>query len=114
MARSALRRGSSSTAGMSMADGLKVNSAAIRHLLKSPEVDRQVLALATKACDRANAWADQQPRSGRHADVPGPHFEVVSEPSKNRVRYTVRPRTGFGTWLVMDRPAEFMACVGRG
>ena len=94
-----------------MADGLKLNRSALRQILTSPQAHNAVLKQATQACARANAWADSKPRSGKHGNDPGPHFEVVAEESKNRARYTVRPCTGFGTWLAMTEPAGLMACL---
>lgn len=90
---------------------LKINSAALRSILKSQEADAAVLRMASEACRQANDWAARYPRSGRHKDTAGPHFEVVEEPGRNRARYTIRPCTGFGTWLAQTYPAQFMACL---
>ncbi|MGJ6980028.1 hypothetical protein ACSDQ9_05785 [Aestuariimicrobium soli] len=79
-------------------------------LRKSPAVDAAVLNMAVRVRDAANAWAESQPRSGKNK-VQRPHFEVFEEPGKRRARYTVRPATGYATWLVMQKPAEFMACL---
>lgn len=95
-----------------MADaGFKLNHAALKRILTSPQAHDLVLKQATEACQRANDWANSVPRSGAHRGDVGPHFEVVAEESKNRARYTVRPRTGFGTWLAMTEPAGLMACL---
>ena len=91
--------------------GLKLApDAAWTQIRKSPKVDNYVLEMATRVCRSANEWAESQPRSGNNP-VARPHFEVVTEESKRRVRYTVRPATGFATWLVQQKPAEFMACM---
>lgn len=76
----------------------------------SPPVAARVLAMAVRARDAANDWADAQPRSGKNPIV-RPHFEVVEELGEHRARYTVRPATGYATWLVMNDPAGFMACL---
>lgn len=94
-----------------MADRLRINRKALRAILTSREAHAWALREATRVCDQANEWADSIPRSGAHAGDTGPHFEVVAEESKNRARYTVRPCTGFGTWLAMTHPADLMACL---
>lgn len=79
----------------------------------SPRVDDFVLEMATRVCAAANEWAESQPRSGKH-EIERPHFEVVAEESKRRARYTVRPASAYATWLVQQKPAEFMACLDAG
>lgn len=79
----------------------------------APQVDEAVLEMAMKVCEAANRWADAQPRSGKHA-VERPHFEVHREASKRRSRYTVRPATGYATWLVVHDPSGFQACLDAG
>lgn len=91
--------------------GFKINQEALRQILTSPQAHAAVLEEAVAACERANTWALAYPRSGAHKDAAGPHFEVVTEKSENRARYTVRPCTGFGTWLAMEQPAGLMACL---
>ena len=92
---------------------LTINRKAIAALLTSPEAHDFALDAATRVCARCNAWADAKPRSGDHPDD-GPHFEVVTQPSKNRARYVIAPRSGFGYWLTNQFPAEFMACLEGG
>lgn len=89
----------------------KVNREGLRKIMHDPKVDDFVLDMAERACKQANDWADSKPRSGRHKGTAGPHFKVYTEPGINRARYTVRPATPFATWLVMQQPAGFMACL---
>ena len=90
---------------------LKLNRKALEQILTSPQAHAAVLREAEKVCKRANGWADAYPRSGRHPEGDGPHFEVVSEPSAHRARYTIRPCTIFGTWLVLHDPSGLIACM---
>lgn len=90
---------------------LRFNNDAWRQIRTSQAVDAAVLDMAVAARDAANRWAAAHPRSGKHPGDVGPHFTVVEEPGRNRARYTVRPATAFGTWLVQHDPAGFMACL---
>lgn len=116
MARTASSRAMSSTWCRSVAEksGLKLAGADVwRRVLKSDAVADAVLDMAVRVRDAANEWAESQPRSGDNP-VERPHFEVVAEESKNRTRYTVRPASAYATWLVQQKPAEFMALIDAG
>lgn len=91
---------------------LKLHHEAIRQTLKTDPVRSEVYGMAESACDAANRWA-QAYQAGHRSGQPGPHFKVVTEPGRNRARYTVRPATGFGVWLVSHDPAGFMACLDK-
>ena len=91
---------------------LKLHHEAIRQTLKSDQVSAEVHGLAEPACEAANRWARAY-QAGHRSGQPGPHFKVVTELGRNRARYTVRPATGFGVWLVSHDPAGFMACLDK-
>lgn len=90
---------------------LKINHQGFKTVLKGAEAQAVTLEMATLARDAANRWARSYPRSGKHrADTKEP-FAVVTEPGRNRARYTVRPSTPFATWLVQHDPGGFIACL---
>lgn len=90
---------------------LNINHAGFKKILTGPQADAATLELAVRCQDAANRWAASYPRSGKHPADTKEAFVVVTEPGRNRARYTVRPNTAFATWLVQHDPHGFTACL---